>query len=684
MSRQVVGEAVYNTDLDTSGIAGGVRRAEGQIRGAGKSVEDGFAKPATSSLGKVASGFDNLRKKGGAFGVVMQGLGVGAGFGAFELGSRVLAGTISYMGDAVTAASDLGETVSKASVIFGEESMPALERWAETASDAFGQSKQQALDGAATFAIFGKSAGLAGTDLTGFSTDLVMLASDLASFHNASPEEVIEALGAALRGEAEPIRKYGVLLDDASLRAKALEMGLISTTKNALEPQQRVLAAQALIMEQTSDAQGDFERTSGGLANQQRKLSAKMQEVSVAIGELLLPVMTQIVSFMNDAVIPAFGAFGEAAEGMARFSDAVSLRSGDVERVMEALGLSYMEARDRIKIANRDMGLTAAEYADQLEATNARAAVSMVRASDVAEAEYMRAAQAAGSGVAAQAQAITLGGPVIAKEAGKVAGMFPSEIRKRVGEIRAAGRDNVVQFAAGLIDAQNDPKTAIDAMVEAQKTTLTRSAEITRLQGQLNSRSLARGLNDERDAVSLAARAARAEIVDRLSTLGVEARTWGGNIGGSLASGLNSQYGVVRTAAGGLAGAVRGQIGILSEPKDSDSPLRGVTVWGGNLVHSVGKGIERELGYARGISRELAGALAPALGADIAGSYAGLGSGGRGSMNGNASGWEGTLRLVISGEGVTPSTAASIGEGVGRSLDAAGLLGALRLEASVR
>ena len=42
---------------------------------------------------------------------------------------------------------------------------------------------------------------------------------DLASFHNTSPEEAIEAIGSAFRGEAEPMRKYGVLLDDASLSA---------------------------------------------------------------------------------------------------------------------------------------------------------------------------------------------------------------------------------------------------------------------------------------------------------------------------------------------------------------------------------------------------------------------------------------------------------------------------------
>lgn len=45
---------------------------------------------------------------------------------------------------------------------------------------------------------------------------------------------------------------------------QALKMGLIETTTQALTPQQKVLAVQALIYEQTSAAQGDFARTSGG------------------------------------------------------------------------------------------------------------------------------------------------------------------------------------------------------------------------------------------------------------------------------------------------------------------------------------------------------------------------------------------------------------------------------------
>ena len=86
--------------------------------------------------------------------------------------------------------------------------------------------QQQALDAAATFATFGGAAGLAGDDLVNFSTGFVGLASDMASFNNTTPEQAIQAIGAALRGEAEPMRQYGVLLDDATLRQKALELGL--------------------------------------------------------------------------------------------------------------------------------------------------------------------------------------------------------------------------------------------------------------------------------------------------------------------------------------------------------------------------------------------------------------------------------------------------------------------------
>lgn len=216
----------------------------------------------------------------------------------------------SFLGDSIGAATDINETISKVGVLFGDAA-GQIEEFAKGAAVGLGQSQQQAMDAAATFATFGKGAGLSGSALADFSIDLASLASDMASFNNTSPEQAIEAIGAALRGESEPIRSYGVLLDDATLRQKALELGIVSTTKDALTPQQKVLAAQAAIFEQTTAAQGDFARTSGGLANQQRILSAQIDNLKGKIGTALLPVVQKIVSFANSKLIPAFGALAD-------------------------------------------------------------------------------------------------------------------------------------------------------------------------------------------------------------------------------------------------------------------------------------------------------------------------------------------------------------------------------------
>jgi len=216
--------------------------------------------------------------------------------------------------DSIKAASDLGETISKVGVLFGD-SAKEIEKFADGAAQSLGQTKQEALDAAANFAIFGKSAGLSGKDLTAFSTEFVKLAADLSSFNNVPQEEAINAIGSALRGEAEPLRKFGVLLDDATLKNAALELGLISTTKNALTPQQKVLAAQKVIFEQTTAAQGDFARTSGGLANQTKILSAELENTKLVIGEALLPIVLELVTAFSQNIIPLIKQFANGLTG---------------------------------------------------------------------------------------------------------------------------------------------------------------------------------------------------------------------------------------------------------------------------------------------------------------------------------------------------------------------------------
>jgi hypothetical protein len=67
----------------------------------------------------------------------------------------------------------------------------------------------------------------------------------------------------------------------------SLEMGIYKGA-GALTQQQKVLAAHQEILAQTTDAQGDFERTSAGLANTQRILTAAIEDAKAEIGEGLI------------------------------------------------------------------------------------------------------------------------------------------------------------------------------------------------------------------------------------------------------------------------------------------------------------------------------------------------------------------------------------------------------------
>jgi hypothetical protein len=258
----------------------------GDIAGFTKSMQDA-EKQAQTSAQKIGS---SLQGFGGAAASTGDKLSLGVTLPLAAIGVA-----------AIKSASDLGETSNKIQVLFGGMT-DSVQDWSSTAATSLGQSRKQALDAAADFAVFGKAAGLAGTDLVGFAKSNTQLAADMASFFNTSPEEAIKAIGAEFRGESEPIRKYGVLINDAALKDEALRQGLIKTTTEALTPQARVLAAQALIMQQTSAAQGDFARTSTGLANQQRILKAEFEDTAAALGTSLLPIATQLIGVVRGLV----------------------------------------------------------------------------------------------------------------------------------------------------------------------------------------------------------------------------------------------------------------------------------------------------------------------------------------------------------------------------------------------
>ncbi len=269
--------------------------------------------------------------------------------GGLAAGALAVGGAIATIGPAaVEAASDLNESMSKANVVFGD-SIKVIDQFASTSAESFGIAKQTAYEAAGTFGNLFVTMGLGKNKAADMSVDIVELAADLASFNNLGTDEVLQKLRAGLVGETEPLRSLGVNLTADAIAAKAAAMGLARTTtttvvaadaaekltiaqaKHAevlkkykadsvqaresalrlanaeaavagktkistqeLTPAMKAQAAYALIMEQTKTAQGDFARTSDGLANTQRILQATFKDISAEIGKVLLPVVLEV------------------------------------------------------------------------------------------------------------------------------------------------------------------------------------------------------------------------------------------------------------------------------------------------------------------------------------------------------------------------------------------------------
>jgi hypothetical protein len=156
------------------------------------------------------------------------------------------------------------------------------------------------------------------------------------------------------------MRQFGVLLDDATMREEALRMGMIKNTKEALTPQQKVLAAQSLIWNQTSDAQGDFARTSDSVANQQKTMAAQIDNARIAIGDGLQPAMAKLLPYFVRAaewVGQNAGLVLKLAGGIAALSAAVVVVNG-VMKAYRATQLAVTTVTKLLTVAKNAQWLT--------------------------------------------------------------------------------------------------------------------------------------------------------------------------------------------------------------------------------------------------------------------------------------------------------------------------------------
>ena len=241
---------------------------------------------------------------------------------SLALGSAFALGKIVQFGkEAIELGSDLQEVQNVVDVTFGSLSSQ-IDEFAKNAITSFGLSELSAKQYASTIGAMLKSMGFATDQAAAMSMEIAGLAGDMASFYNLTGDDAFAKIRSGISGETEPMKQLGINLSVANLEQYALAQG-ITKTYNAMTEQEKALLRYNYLLSVTSDAQGDFARTSNSWANQTKILSEQFNSLKATIGQGLINVLTPVIKVINtilsglQAIANAFRQFTELLFGSA-------------------------------------------------------------------------------------------------------------------------------------------------------------------------------------------------------------------------------------------------------------------------------------------------------------------------------------------------------------------------------
>lgn len=247
---------------------------DGKARHAGEQSAAAFESKFKAGLGGVGS-----RLKG-VIGTALAGLGAAAiGRGAIDIASK---------------AGDLEQSIGAIDSVF-KQSAGQMHAWADSAAQAVGLSKNEFNELGTLIGAQLKNGGTSIEELAPKTNELLKLGADLSSMFGGTTREAVEALSSALKGERDPIERYGVSLKQAEIDAKAASLGF-EKVGGSFSNEAQQAATLALIMEQTKDAHGNFAAESDTYAHKVQVLSQEWENFTAQLGQYLLPVFSQVLA----------------------------------------------------------------------------------------------------------------------------------------------------------------------------------------------------------------------------------------------------------------------------------------------------------------------------------------------------------------------------------------------------
>jgi hypothetical protein len=274
---------------------------------------------ATKGAEKTIAGMrDSFVAAGAKVAKVVSGIGLGLG-----------AAVASQIKPAIDAASDLEQQYGALDSVF-KDIAPSMKDFAREQY----QIGLSTADAARSMTLLGsqlKGYGLPVDEAADKTKELTLLAADLAATFGGTTADAVSSIGSLFRGEYDPIEKYGVAIKKSDINARLAAEGLDGLEGEALKLAEAQIAL-TMLFEKTTDAQGQANREMDTAAARSERLKATFSNLQAEIGQKLLPIFVDIVTYIAEDIIPAFQEF------YAELTDP----SGEAIRQFKAIGDAWM------------------------------------------------------------------------------------------------------------------------------------------------------------------------------------------------------------------------------------------------------------------------------------------------------------------------------------------------------
>jgi len=266
-----------------------------------------------NALGKQTKGFTGLSDNIKTIGATTKSSVSSAIAGITKLGFavRTLQRTFDYIGTAIKESMDFGENVN----LF-QTSMRSLgkkagnefafldkaEAFNKDLSSDLGLDSSEMMRYQGAFAQMTSSMGIAESTAYDLSESFTMLGADISSLWNLDLDVSMKKLQSALTGQVRGLRELGVDISMATMQEEAYALG-INKSVTAMTQAEKTQLRYFMIMKGLTVAQGDMARTLESPANQLRILSQQFQQLTRAIGNAFLPMVTAVMPYINALVM---------------------------------------------------------------------------------------------------------------------------------------------------------------------------------------------------------------------------------------------------------------------------------------------------------------------------------------------------------------------------------------------